>query len=358
MKILHVITTLFIGGAEKLLVDILPRLKKAGHEVDLLVFNGTYTKFREELEEAEIMILDCGEETSVYNLKNLFKLRSIIGNYDIVHTHNTSPQFFAAIASIGKNTKLITTEHSTNNRRRNWRVFALLDRWMYSKYNAIICISEKTKKHLLHFIGTIPSSIITINNGVDVTFFNNASPLTEITEEFKGKILIAQVAAFRFEKDQPTTIKSLKYLPKQFHLLLIGDGPLRKECELISKNLGLENRVHFLRNRWDIHKILKTVDFVVMSSKWEGFGLSAVEGMAAGKPVLASDVDGLREVVKGAGILFKPSDSKSLANEILKLYHSPELYKNTVFKCEQRAKQFDISKMTERYLKVYNDLFC
>ena len=93
-----------------------------------------------------------------------------------------------------------------------------------------------------------------------------------------------------------------------------------------------------------------------MSSHYEGFGLTSVEGMASGKPFIASDVDGLREVVEGAGFLFKHGDYKQLSNIILELTQNADLYNTVAEKCFHRARQYDISKMVDGYMSVYQNL--
>ena len=101
MKILHVITTLYTGGAEKLMVDLLPRMKQAGHKVELCVFDGTRTPFFEQLEKNGIRIHWFHKGGSVYNPLNIYHLwRLMRKGWDIVHTHNTAPQLFAAFGEV------------------------------------------------------------------------------------------------------------------------------------------------------------------------------------------------------------------------------------------------------------------
>lgn len=148
----------------------------------------------------------------------------------------------------------------------------------------------------------------------------------------------------------------MQYLPNDIHLYLVGDGERRHEIEKLVIDLKLGDRVHLMGIRTDIPQLLNRADIVIMSSHWEGFGLAAVEGMAAKKPTVASDVDGLREVVKDAGVLFPHSNPKALANIIVKLANDKEYYNNVANNCFNRAKQFDISKMVEGYAEVYNSL--
>lgn len=111
MKILHVITSLRTGGAEKLMVDLLPRLRDKGHQVDLLIFDGTDTPFRQDVEAAGIKVFDLGIGGSVYSPMRLFKLIPFLKKYDVIHTHNTAPQLFAAIGSVLCSVVLLSLIH-------------------------------------------------------------------------------------------------------------------------------------------------------------------------------------------------------------------------------------------------------
>ena len=191
MKILHVITTLDIGGAERLIVDLLPLLQQGNNQVDLLLFNGIDTPFKEELVRKGIHIhqLSCWKgikhHFEVYNPANILRLKKYIEDYDIIHTHNTACQFYVALAAKScKRPVLVTTEHSTYNHRRSWKWFKHIDEWMYSKYAAIICISNQASVNLIDYIGC-PNKIHTVFNGVDVTdeLVNGYYTTPEITAE-------------------------------------------------------------------------------------------------------------------------------------------------------------------------------
>lgn len=356
MKILHVITSLRTGGAEKLMVDLLPRLKAKGHDVDLLLFDGIDTPFRRNVEAAGIKVFDLGTGGSVYSPMRLLKLFPYLRKYDVVHTHNTAPQLFAAIGSVLCSVVLCTTEHTTSNRRRGWKWYAVIDRWMYNRYRKVICISQKAEDNLREFIGASKAEICTINNGVDVARYASAPASQDLEDIAPGSRKIIMVAAFRWEKDQDTLIKALALLPGHFHLFLVGDGVRRKECETLASQTDVADRVHFLGLRTDVPQLLHAADYIVMSSHFEGLSLSSVEGMSVGKPFLASDVDGLREVVRSAGVLFPHQDARALANEIMTLENSPEKYRSVADACGKRAARYDISEMAESYARCYNNI--
>lgn len=357
MKILHVITSLRTGGAEKLMVDLLPRLKSEGHEVDLLLFDGTDTPFRQDVEASGIRVFDLGKGGSVYSVTKIIKLLPFLRRYDVIHTHNTAPQLFAAIGSMLCSVVLCTTEHNTSNRRRRWKWYASIDRWMYSRYRKVICISNKAEENLRDYIGHSKAEIRTINNGVDIQKYASADASVELERIAPESKKLIMVAGFRWEKDQDTIIRSLPFLPQDFHLFLVGDGVRRPECESLATQLEVSDRVHFMGLRTDVPKLLHAADYIIMSSHFEGLSLSSIEGMSVGKPFIASDVDGLREVVKGAGILFPHQDYKALASKIISLAEAPSEYKNVASVCRSRASEFDISKMAKEYKQMYSDLF-
>ncbi|MBO5054718.1 MAG: glycosyltransferase [Muribaculaceae bacterium] len=355
MKILHVITTLGTGGAEKLMVDLLPRLAADGHDVELAVFDGQRTPFYDQLLGRGIKVHSLGQG-SVYSPRHILSLRKLIkhGHYDIVHTHNTACQLYGAMACVGfKKVCLFTTEHSTNNRRRGHWYWRTIDRWMYKRYHRVICISDIASTSLKEHLGKHRDNIITINNGVDIAMFNKATASDTLEHIAPGSRKIIMVAGFRWEKDQDTVIRAMTHLPDKFHLFLVGEGTRQSELQTLTDNMNVNSRVHFLGRRDDIPNLLHAADYIVMSSHFEGLSLSSVEGMSVGRPFLASDVNGLREVVAQAGILFPHSDDQALADVIISLDNSPEQYSLVANACLQRATQYDISKMVNGYLKIY-----
>lgn len=353
MKILQVITSLQIGGAEKLVVDLVTLYVEKGHQVDVLLFNGVDTPFKKQLQDSGIRIIEFSQGGNVYNPLYIFRLIPIMKKYDVVHTHNTAPQLFAALANLFCRTKLITTEHSCNNRRRGNMLFRLLDKWMYRQYHSIVAISDKAEENLTAYLHST-DRVLTIYNGVNCTSFRDAQPDLQWRN---GKKVITMVAGLRMEKDQDTLIRAMQYLSKDcYELWLVGDGVRRSGLEKLAEDCGVTDNVKFWGIRSDIPTILKTSDIVVMSSHWEGLSLSSIEGMSSGRPFLASDVDGLHEITDGYGILFPHGDDKAFAAEIEKLANDKGWYQLVAEKCQQRAAEFDIEKTVEQYLNVYKQL--
>lgn len=353
MRILHVITSLHIGGAERLMTILLPRLRDFGNEVELLVFDGTRTAFTDVLERRGIKIHSL-KSKNVYSPSNILKLRTFIGRYDIVHTHNTACQLFIPIAKKlcgGRKTCLITTEHNTTNRRREKEWLKPFDKWMYGQYKKVVCIGESTEKNLLNYIGKNVVNTFVIHNGIELP------KLRSIRFPHDEDVVISMVAAFRPQKNQDCLVKAMTLLPDRYKLRLIGDGDRRKEVEQLVMSLGLSERVEFTGNRSDVNELLQNSHINVLSSHWEGFGLSAVEGMSLGIPTIASDVTGLRDVIQDVGLLFPDNDYETLAKQIKTLIDNKTLYDEISSKCRKRAEEYDIVKTVEMYNKVYEQLF-
>lgn len=354
MRILHVITSLRTGGAEKLMVDLLPRMNAEEHEVDLCVFDGVRTPFYEEIERQGMNVISLGH--SVYSPFHVGKLISLMRGYDIVHSHNTACQYYVAFASLFTSCRVFTTEHNTSNRRRGSKIWKILDRWMYGKYNKIICISEETRAHLIEYLEgdslIYADRICVVHNGIDVASYSKSDPKVHPMSCVKT---ILMVSAFRWEKDQKTVIRAMKHLGDGYRLWLVGGGDvvLMKECETLVKEMKIEKYVEFLGVRSDVVDLMHQADILVQSSHIDGFCLAAVEGMASGLPVIVSDIPGVGDIVKGAGVLFPHGNDKVLADEIKKLCNDEDYAREVAEKCKQRAKMFDIDTMVRRYMNVY-----
>lgn len=348
MKILHVINSLEIGGAQRLLSDLIPIQILQGNQVSVAVTSYVDNIFSRRISDAGGKILDIGT-ISIRNPFRLLKLRKIIKDYDIIHVHLFPSLYFVAIASLGLNVRLCYTEHSTSNRRRNKPILRPLEQLVYKRYNRIISISEQTQSALQKWLRRSGERFVVIYNGVDINKFSHS----EKTTDRKSLIMVSRFVA---AKDQETVIKSLKYVDKDVILNLVGDGENLSHCVEVAEKEGVADRVNFLGARSDVADLVSKSYIGIQSSNWEGFGLTAVEMMVACKPVIASDVDGLRQVVDGAGLIFKKGDAVDLAAKIKSLLDDKDLYKSVAEKCRRRAKEYDISIMAEKYIQTYNVL--
>ena len=171
-----------------------------------------------------------------------------------------------------------------------------------------------------------------------------------------SQYIITMVAGLRMEKDHKTLFKAMLNLPANYRLQLVGHGERETELKAFCDKNDLNSRVSFMGLRMDVPDVLEESDIIVLSSHWEGLSLSSIEGMASGRPFIASDVDGLHEIVKGAGLLFPQGDDKALAEAIRSLCENPEYYHRVAMACQSRAKEYDISVMADKYADLYESL--
>lgn len=355
MKVLQIITSLSTGGAEKLIADSVPLYQNKRIKMDILSLNNSKTPFWKNLELNNNGIIEGLTSKSVYNPFLVFKIIPYLKKYDLVHLHLFPTLYWVVIAKwiSFSNVKLVYTEHSTNNRRRDKIIFKVLDRFIYKKLDEIVCITEGVKDNLQKHLN-IKKDISVINNGIDIKKFNNADKNDSFDFFIKEDFKLIQVSSFRKQKDQATVIRSLTLLPEKVKLLLVGDGILLENSRRLVIELSLQDRVIFLGNRYDIPALINYCDVAILSSENEGFGLAIVEGMASYKPVIATNIDGVKEIVDGYGLLFEKGNEQELAVHVNRLMEDKEFYRNTAEQCFVRANEFDINRMIDRYIVLYN----
>lgn len=356
MKILHIITSLELGGAERLLTELVPYQKSKGHFVKVMILSDRGAVFKKELEDREIEIV-VAKNNSIKSFSNIFSIVNEIKkeNYDIVHAHLVHAQYWTRLAKLldGKKRKYITTEHSTSNRRRDSKLMRGIDKFIFSGFDKIVSISEATQKSLQEWLGRDDNSFEIIYNGIDIKEFQLSEPYDKNELGIKeDDYLVMMVSRFHQSKNQLGVAEALMWLPVKYKLVFVGDGKLEEDVKKYCQNNNLMSRVKFLGMRKDIPRLLKTADIVVQYSFFEGFGITAIEAMASEKPVIASNVPGLSQVVEGAGILVDAKDSKELAKGILSL-RNEELYKEVSKKCLERSKKYTIEWCANNYLELY-----
>ena len=360
MKILHIINSLNTGGAEKLILESLPLFNEKRIQTDLAVLNGYDYPFLKALKKLNCCSIIPLSHKTVYNPLLIFKIIPLLKKYDLVHVHIFPSLYWVALAKMisFSKTKLVYTEHSTFNNRRKW-YFKVFDRIIYAAYSKIITISPEVAFNIKKHLAFNNNKFLLIQNGINLSTIKNAQAISRnnISPNLNGTFsIITQVSSFRYPKDQKTVIKALKKLADHVVLVLIGDGPLRNECEDLSCELGLSHRVFFLGIRMDVINILKASDIIILSSYHEGLSLSCVEGMASGKAFIATDAPGLGGIVKNAGILFPINDDNALVKAIEKLLLNKPHYNDVVFNCLARAEDYNIDLTINKEIKLYKSL--
>ncbi len=361
MKVLQIINSLATGGAEKLILETVPLFNKQGIQMDVALLNGEPHPFFEALKATDCCTVFSLSNQSVYNPFLIFKIIPYLRKYDLIHVHIFPALYWVAFAKMlsFSKTTLVYTEHSTSNNRRKHILFKILDKIVYKSYEKIITISPEVDTNIKKHLGFNDTKFELISNGINLETIKNEPtiPKSELFPSLnKDAYVLIQVSSFRYPKDQKTVIKTLKHLDENIVLALVGEGPLRKDCEVLAESLGLSNRVLFLGVRMDVISLLKASDIIILSSHHEGLSLSSIEGMASGRPFIATDAPGLGDVVRDAGILFPINDAIALAKEIDKLLIDQTHYNNTVKNCLERANGYSIQQTINKEINLYKSL--
>lgn len=350
MRVLHIIHHLWMGGAQRLLSDILPIMKQS-IDVSVLVTQNANSEFSHKIEENGINIISLNIK-NIHNPLIAYKISSIVKDFDVVHVHLFPSLYLAAFGCMFSRVPMVYTEHSTYNKRRGKWYMRPIEKMVYNRYNRIISISDHTQNQLLNWIHpkSRDNRFVIVNNGVDLASLK----CSRVVKERPDTLIM--ISRFAPSKDQATLIRAMRYLPTDIKLMLVGNGETFKQNKALASELGLEDQVLFLGKRSDIADLIAQADIGIQSSVWEGFGLTAVELMAGGVPVVASDVDGLKQVVEGAGVIFPRGDEMALAGIINQLIKDKSFYLDVKKRCEERAKLYDIHKMAEKYIEVYKSV--
>jgi glycosyltransferase involved in cell wall biosynthesis len=349
MRVLQVIDSLRVGGAEVLVRDLVPRFLRHGIDCEVLVLLRSASALEIGLQDAGVKILDTGN-VPLYSPRQIPALARRMREFDLVHVHLFPAQLWAALAAVQTRCKLVTTEHNTWNARRHWW-FRPVDEWMYSRYQRIACNSDATAEELVRWCPSVEGKVRVVPNGISVEAFANARPV-DLRGRGGGMTKAVFVGRLEQQKDHATLLRALVLVPN-VHLFMLGDGPLRGRLEQQARDLGIGDRVTFTGFRNDVPEILKACDIYVHSTTSDGFGIAACEAMAAGLPVIASDVPGLAQVIEGAGVIFPVGDHLSLAQELNALAESPEKRASMSEASRRRARDFSIERTVDLHIQMY-----
>jgi len=359
MKILHLTNTVSEGGVETFLLQLLPAMKE-NNQCTLFVLNRHKVELQSQFEESGISLV-INSKNSIYNPFVLFDLLQIAREYDIIHSHLFPTQYYVAFLKFlffftRSKAKFVTTEHCTTNKRRK-KNFRLLEKVIYRAYDKIVCVSDASAENLKKWVGNKRDAIETIHNGINFQHVINASPYTKKDLDLPDEsVALCMTARFFDQKDHKTLIRAMSYLSDIYYLVLIGSGEAQKECAELCENLGLDSRVRFLGRRRDVPSILKAVDLCVLSTHYEGMPVSILEYFAAAKPVIATNVGGVRELLIDDSLLSKPEDPKDLAEKILSLASSHEKMIQESNNNLKKIEKYTLSRMTSEYLNTYKAL--
>ena len=357
----QVIYTLEIGGVEKLAVSLAAHQDRTAFRPSLCALDGG-GPLAEELVRAgipfHIMWRKGIEARVLWRLYRCFRQERA----RIVHTHQFAQLLFSLLPARMLGAKVVHTEHEFYLYRNDARARSLF-RKLVRLCAALTVVGPEVARYYIEELGVDPQRVHVIPNGVDLECFDSAGRESRSGLALpEGAVVFGVVGRLEPEKDHGTLLHAFRDLVdrgRSVHLLLVGDGRLRGELELLARSLDLERSVTFLGTRSDIPELLRALDVFVLSSVHEGVPLSVVEAMAAGKPVIATDVGGLRLLVKpdDSGLLVSPGDRAALATAMSTLAANAELRARMGERGRQIARgSFGVSTMVDRYQDVYRSV--
>jgi len=356
MTIHHIINdyNLSLGGAQRLAIDIHKGGLQAGLSSKLL---GLSNDPNYKIEGASSL-----QYKSPYKILIIFKLFSYFKKEvkigDIIHVHLFPAIFYVSILKkfrLLPNCKLILTEHSTSNSRRNKIWGKILDKIIYSSYSKIIGISQGAANSLIKSYPFLIRKVQIINNGAHL-FFKKF-----LTRTSAVKIVILSVGRLHPSKNHQTAINALALIKDlNFEYWIAGLGELEEELKTQVKNFKLQNKVKFLGYVSDIPSLLKKADIFLVPSRWEGYGLAAVEAMNASLPCVISNVPGLGDLIKKDGedaFLVAPSDEQIITQRLKQLVENKNIRHEMGKKAFARSLNFGVDTMIKDYIKLYKEVY-
>jgi glycosyltransferase involved in cell wall biosynthesis len=363
MKVLHIIDSLGRGGAEQVLVTLLPELRQQGLDVALVVRGGRMD-LATEFEKQGI---------SVYVLKNRHRW-NLIGTarelskivvrekVNLLHAHlyfsaiSTALMRVLRLQSVPTCVTFHNLAYGGANRpglKLTFRRLLALGLYRFG-IDRFFSVSQAVASHYKRKMSLPRISVIP--NPVDLS---KVRKITHKGAHAPGRVVLpGRIVSEKGHLDLLEALGELGKTGRVPEVVISGDGPLRAQVEKRARELGLFERIEFtgaLSHEEMLH-VMAGASIVVVPSRFEGFGLTALESMALGRAVVSSDAGGLPEVVGDAGILFPASDSNALAEAIAELTSNPARRVELGQKAAERARLFDIPAVAAQQIAAYHDL--
>jgi glycosyltransferase involved in cell wall biosynthesis len=359
IKILYVITSLGLGGAEKLLLSYLKNLDNKKYNFYVCCLREKPDDLTSEISKyAQIINLKIKNR---FNPAVIIYLIKIIKNLqpEIIHTHLFQPRIYVAFAYLFyKRGILITHKHSVVNPRKH-HIFIFLEMLSILLSNKVIAISKSVKNSLTKYEFVPENKIFVLPNCIDYQKFNSAMANRIYSKE--KQIVIGTVGRLEREKGINYLLLAMKIILTRFpnaKLEITGEGSALNELKFLSNKLNISNSVIFFGKLDNPIPNYIRMDVFVLPSVLEGFGLVLLEAMAAGVPVVATNVDGIKEVVIDgeSGILVLPKNPEAIADAVMSIIENPRLAKGLVEEGIKRAQSFDIQEQLMKLDNLYTSL--
>ncbi len=378
IKIARIITRMDLGGAQKAVLHLSKGLDPALFEQ--IVITGEGGLLLPEL--AAIQHIrhfvvselnrQIGFQSSWTDFKAILKIRKILRSErpQIAHTHTPKAGIVGRWAArLSGVPRIIHTYHGFgfSESHPSWqkRIYIGIERITALITTRFVVVSDRNRlKGQAYGIFPQPQCEL-IRSGVDFSPFRNQK-LDKTQKKMElglspSDMIVGIVASFTPPKGLiyflDTAKKVLDQLPCTL-FLMVGDGELRPQLENRIRELGIEGKVKLLGWRRDIPELLQVFDVFLLTSLWEGLPRVLVETMLTGTPVVASNVDGIAEVVQHGknGFLVAPTDTDAMARWVIHLLRDEELRQRLGKAGQAMAAEFSADRMVEDYARLYTDL--
>jgi glycosyltransferase involved in cell wall biosynthesis len=358
MRILYLITRAELGGAQSHLLQL---VRAAAGEHEVTVATGEEGAICEQARalSAKVIVLRHlrHEPHPWHDLAGLAEIcRMIRGEHpDVLHAHSGKAGLLGRIAAKICGVPAVYTAHGfafTDEAPRWTRAAALIGEWIAARTGATtIAVSEgECRLAMRHRISSL-SRMVVVHNGCE-TLAHTARP------EHQPPIIV-MVARFAPPKRQDVLLRAFSNVSEIAQLWLVGDGPQLESARSLATELGIADKVTFLGARCDVPQLLAQAHVATLISEHEGFGLSLIEAMSAGLPVVASDVGGVREIVlpNETGYLVANGDEGALVTALRRLIQDPTLRKRMGAAGRYRQLTFFAAdRMVRDTFKVYDEI--
>ncbi len=365
-RVLRIISDLPVGGVENRLLALLPKLKNT-YDVRICCIRARGA-LADDFERAGIPVSLKYFRSRLHPL-SLYRLAAYMRkeHIDIVHTHMYRPNVSGVIAArLAKVPVVISQIHNVNHwdNKRQLRMDARLSGWR----DKVIAVSEAVKHDYIKQTGTAPEKCVVIYNGIELSIFDAERPAAAERERWgigRQDKVVGLIARLVPQKDHLTFIQAARYVCNaipQVKFLIVGeeegrDGVLEQLKTRIAE-LGLTKQVTFTGTQKNIADILGIMDVSALSSLREGFSNVVLESMAAGVPMVATDVGGNAEAVLDGvtGFVVPPQSPQALAQAIIKILQDDTLAASMCRASRERAKLFSLDAMYEDTKALYEGL--
>lgn len=362
MKVLQLISSGGMYGAEAVVLNLARSLNHARHHTVLGVFSNTAGGDVQLHHEAvaqglESHLLPCHGQ---FDRKMFAHLRQVVadGAFDIVHTHGYKADVYAFLALRKFGVPLVSTCHSWLDNNAKVRAYGAADRFVLRSFASVVAVSEAIRTTLVRS-GVHRDRVRLIPNGIDLTPY--AAAANQATEPGHADQLtrVGLIGRLAPEKGIDLFLRAVALVLKQHprvQFVIAGDGPERGSLEALSLKLQLPANVTFLGRCNHIPDLLASLDFVVSASRSEGLPIAILETMASGRALIATTVGEIPMVLDGgkAGVLIPPEDIGALAEAMTLLLKDPGLRQRLAHAARERVlAHFSADRMAQDYLTFY-----